>query len=146
LLRLKRLFNLQVHENTLRSALAYAGYLHKIARRHPYLTNPDRKQRLKFAKEHKDNDWSKVIFTDEMCIKLFMERRTWDYVWRKAGEELHPDYINYQRRLQGTGIMFWGAFRKGKMGPGIFFDLKKGETVDSLIYRDQILLGPLRQF
>src|SRR5436189_4745999 len=31
------------------------------------------------------------------------------------------------------------------MGSGIFFDLK-GEKVDSIIYRDQILLGPLQQF
>jgi len=146
LLRLKRLFNLQVHENTLRSALADAGYLHKIAKRRPYLTNLDRKRRLKFAKEHKDDDWSKVIFTDEMPVKLFIERRIRDYVWRKAGEELHPDCITYQRHLQGTGMMFWGAFRKGKIGPGIFFDLKKGETVNSVTYRDQVLLGPLRQF
>ena len=32
------------------------------------------------------------------------------------------------------------------MGPGVFFDLKKGETVNSIIYRDQILLGSLQQF
>ena len=32
------------------------------------------------------------------------------------------------------------------MGPGVFFDLKKGETVNSTIYRDQILLGSLQQF
>jgi hypothetical protein len=44
------------------------------------------------------------------------------------------------------GLMFWGVFRKGKMGPGVFFDLAKGEMVDSVIYRDQILLGPLQQF
>ena len=42
--------------------------------------------------------------------------------------------------------MFWGVFRKGKMGPGGFFDLEKGEKVDSTIYRDQILSGPLQQF
>jgi len=42
--------------------------------------------------------------------------------------------------------MFWGVFRNGKMGPGLFFNLEKGETVDSTVYRDQILLGPLQQF
>jgi len=44
------------------------------------------------------------------------------------------------------GLMFWGVFRKGRMGSGVFFDLEKGEKVDSTIYRDQILLGPLQQF
>ena len=42
--------------------------------------------------------------------------------------------------------MFWGIFRKERMGPGIFFDLEKREKVDSIIYRDQILLGPFQQF
>ena len=42
--------------------------------------------------------------------------------------------------------MFWGVFRKGKMGSGGFFDLEKEEKVDSIIYRDQILLGSLQQF
>ena len=42
--------------------------------------------------------------------------------------------------------MFWGVFRKGKMGPGGFFHLEKGETITSTIYRDQILLGPFKQF
>ena len=42
--------------------------------------------------------------------------------------------------------MFWSVFRKGKIGPGVFFDLDKGKKVDSVIYRDQILLGPLKEF
>ena len=32
------------------------------------------------------------------------------------------------------------------MESGIFFDLKKGEKMDLIIYQDQILLGPLQQF
>ena len=32
------------------------------------------------------------------------------------------------------------------MRSGIFFDLKKSEKMDSIIYRDQILLRPLQQF
>ena len=75
-----------------------------------------------------------------------MERNARDYVWRKVDEEFHPDCINYERRPKGTGLIFWGVFRKGKMGLGVFFDLKDGEKVNSTIYRDQILLGPLQQF
>ena len=32
------------------------------------------------------------------------------------------------------------------MRSGLFFDLEKGESITSTIYRDQILLGPLQQF
>jgi transposase len=149
LTRLKNLFHLDVHENTIRNALQEAGYHHRVARRRPYLNKRDRKRRLKFAKEHKNwtvEDWSRVLFSDEMAIKLFLERHTRDYVWRRADEDFHPDCINYGRCPNGMGLMFWGMFRKGKMGPGGFFDLEKGEKVDSTIYRDQILLGPLQQF
>ena len=53
LTRLKNLFRLEVHENTIRNALQEAGYHHRVARRRPYLNKRDRKRRLKFAKKHK---------------------------------------------------------------------------------------------
>ena len=59
--------------------------------------------------------------------------------------EFHPDCIDYRKRAIGTGMMFWGVFRWGKMGPGVFFELEDGK-VNSTIYRDQILKGPLQEF
>src|SRR5438045_300486 len=32
------------------------------------------------------------------------------------------------------------------MGPGLFFNLEEGQSANSIIHRDQILLGPLQQF
>jgi len=43
-------------------------------------------------------------------------------------------------------MMFWGAFRGDKMGPGLFFELEKGQKINSSVYRDQVLLGPLKKF
>lgn len=43
-------------------------------------------------------------------------------------------------------MMFWGTFRGGKMGLELFFDLKLGQKINSVIYRDQILLRPLKDF
>ena len=48
-----------------------------------YLNKHDRKRRLKFAKEYKNwtmKDWARMLFFDEMIIKLFMKRYTRDYV------------------------------------------------------------------
>ena len=70
-------------------------------------------------------DWAQVLFCDETSIQLFMERRTQDYVWRKADEEFHPDCINYQKRPQGIGLMFWRVFRKGKMSLEVFFSFSQ---------------------
>jgi hypothetical protein len=91
-------------------------------------------------------DWKVYIWTDEMSVKIGMERTTQDWLWRRVDEEFHPDCINYEKRATGTGMMFWGAFRWGKIGPGTFFDLGDGMTVNSSVYRDQILTGPLKEF
>ena len=81
-----------------------------------------------------------------MSVKVGMQRSTRDWVWRKDDEEFHSDCIDYRKRATGTGMMFWGAFRWGKMGPGVFFELEHGKKVNSTIYRDQILTGPLQEF
>jgi len=69
---------------------------------------------LKFAREHKNwkvEDWARVIFTDEMAVKLFMQRHIKDYIWRSE-EEFHHDCINYAKQPIEVGLIFWGAFRK----------------------------------
>ena len=88
----------------------------------------------------------RVIFIDEMSVKVGMERHSRDMIWRKNDEKLHPDCINYRKRHSGVGMMFWGAFRMGKMGPGFFFDLEAGKHINSTVYRDQVLTGPLQDF
>jgi len=67
------------------------------------------------------------------------------WVWRKTGEEFHKDCVDARKRATG-GMMLWGAFRVGKMGPGFFFDLKAGQKINSKVYCEQVLLGPLKTF
>ena len=63
-----------------------------------------------------------------------MQCSTRDRVWRKHDEEFHPDLIDYRKLVTGTGMMFWGAFRCGKMGSGVFFELEERKKVNSTIY------------
>lgn len=129
-------------------ALNELGYHRRVARRRCLLKEIDYKRRLAFARAHRhwtEEDWDRVIFTDEMSIKIAMERLSVLWVWRKSDEKYHKDCVEERKRSSG-GMMFWGAFRKGKMGPGLFFDLQGKTKINSTIYRDQILLGPLKQF
>jgi transposase len=140
---------LEASPSTLKRTLKGLGYNHRIARRRPFLKKLDRKRRLQFARRHAHftvEDWKAFIWTDEMSVKVGMERSTQDWVWRRTDEEFHPDCIDYNKRPTGTGMMFWGAFRWGKMGPGVFFELEDGKKVNSTVYRDQILTGPLQEF
>jgi transposase len=139
---------LNVCATMLMKALLELGYTHSVARRRPLLKELDMKRRLKFARAHKNwtvEDWNRVIFTDEMSIKVGQERTSCVFVWRKKGEEYHKDYVDARKRSTG-GMMFWGAFRGGKMGLGFFFELAKGQTINSVVYRNQVLLGPLKTF
>jgi transposase len=140
--------HLSVGHTTVTKAIHELGYRRCVARRRPLLKPLDLKRRLAFAKAHKHwtvEDWKRVIWTDEMSIKIGDERKDIMWVWRKRGEEFHQDCVNPRKR-PGVGMMFWGAFRHGKMGPGLFFQLKAGEKINSTIYRDQVLLGPLKTF
>ena len=74
-----------------------------------------------------------------MPIKVGIQCSTRNWVWRKSDKEFHPDCIDYKKYGTGTGMIFWGAFRWGKMGPGVFFELEDGKKVDFIVYRDQIL-------
>ena len=59
------------------------GYNHRIARRRPFLKKLDRKRRLQFAKRHAYitvEDWKAFIWTDEMSVKVGMQRSSRDWV------------------------------------------------------------------
>ena len=70
------------------------------------------------------NYWKCVIFTDEMSIEVNMARKTYDWIWHTSSEEFYPDCVDYRKCETGTGMMFWGTFRWGKMGLGLFFELE----------------------
>ena len=139
---------LSVGHTTVITAIHELGYRRCVARRRPLLKKIDYKCRLEFARAHKDwtvEDWKRVIFTDEMSVKIGDQRKDIVWVWRKPGEEFHKDCVDPKKR-SGAGMMFWGTFRGGKMGPGLFFQLNPGQKINSTIYRDQVLLGPLKMF
>ena len=75
-----------------------------------------------------------------------MEKVFQDWIWQKPEEEFHPDCISYLKHSGSKGMMFWRAFRWRKIGPGIFFNLEERKSINSIVYRDQILLGPLKTF
>jgi hypothetical protein len=111
---------------TLVKAIHELGYYRRVARRRCLLNEVDYKRRLAFARAHRHwtvEDWARIIFTDEMSIKIAMERLSVMWVWRKLNEKYHKEGVEPKKRSTG-GMMFWGAFRKGKMGPGLFFDIR----------------------
>ena len=68
----------------LKCTLSNLGYHHRIARHRPFLKKLDRKRCLQFAKCHSHftiDDWKAFIWTDEMSVKVGMQRSSRDWVW-----------------------------------------------------------------
>jgi transposase len=86
-----------------------------------------------------------VLWMDESSFHIGLYHGTIDWIWRSSDEEYHIDYIDF-KKWESSGIIFWGVFRWGKMDPGIFFRITRGEYINSTIYHNQILLGSLQDF
>jgi hypothetical protein len=101
--------NLNCSEDILIVALQELGFHWRIARRRPALSQAAKKKRLEYARLVRHMGlpyWKRVIFTDEMSVKVNMARKTHDWVWRKPGEEFHADCVDYRKHETGTGMMF----------------------------------------
>ena len=58
------------------------GYASRIAKKKPFISEKNRKARLRFARKHKNwnvNDWKKVLWSDESMFTLLskLPKRLW---------------------------------------------------------------------
>jgi hypothetical protein len=66
----------------------------------PLLTDTHRENRLKWAKDNKKTDWSKIIFTDETTFSLFSKPKR---VWRKVGEKIIAPTVKHSAKVHVYG-------------------------------------------
>ena len=80
-----------------------------------FLTDKAKERRLNFANEHKDTDWKRVLFTDEVKIQTSAHGMTW--VRRPPGTRYDPKYIREVNRSGRCSIMVWAGigFHTGMM-------------------------------
>jgi hypothetical protein len=106
-------------EKAIRAAFKKEGYVRRIARRKPPLTDEHMKERLNWAWEHllwTEEQWFSVCWSDETWANPGRHRKA--YITRKIG----PDEVydrnciesRYQRKI---GWMFWGGI-SGLFGRG----------------------------
>ena len=92
--------NLSIGRTTLITTLQELGYRRCIARRRYLLKEIDYKHRLTFARKYRHfivEDWKRILFIDEMSIKIGMERMSIMWVWRKKGEKFHKDCVDQRK-------------------------------------------------
>lgn len=114
----------EVHEQTIRRILKNSGYNGRVARKKPFISEANKRKRLKFAKEFKYKDdtwWNDVIFADESKYNIFgSDGQT--MVWRKPNTELQPQNLRGTVKHGGGSVMVWGCISSKGVGKLVFID------------------------
>lgn len=94
---------------TIRRIAARHGLHKRVARRKPFITAKAKAARLRWAAANVEQDWERVIWTDEASMEIggFAARRS--LVIRQAGEEFSLKNIQPVFRSGRKTIMVWGA-------------------------------------
>jgi hypothetical protein len=102
---------------------------------------------VKLYRKWKDEQWGKVIWSDECYIYLGDDRGR-IYVTRRADEELHEDCLVPTFKQSSVRVMVWGCIMKGRKGPLIVLEYPggKGGGMNSKRYQQQVLEGVLKNF
>ena len=107
----------QVSTKTVRRRLVKAGLTGCVAAKRPLLTLAHRKKRLDWCRERKDwtnEQWKKVLWSDESVFELIPTRRVW--VRRRKNERYHPDCINSTVKHGGGKLQVWGCMATNGVG------------------------------
>jgi len=138
---------IDIGKTTLAKAVDELGFSRCIARTKPILDTQKRRQRREWVKRQKGQNWRKVIFTDEVAMRMDYSTRTW--IWRKEGEEYAEDCMVPKLRQGGKSIMLWGAIWHGGRSELVLFDQAKSGGkrggVTGQIYLEQITREHLKR-
>ena len=106
--------NIKVSSRTVRRRLLASGLKYCRSKKKPLLSAKARVKRLDWGKQHRDYDWSKVVFSDESRFCLISDRPV--YIRRRSGEEYLPQCLSSTVKHGGGGIMVWGCISTGGVG------------------------------
>lgn len=118
-LEMKQTYGLNVSVSTIKRRLRHANLFGRRPAKKPLVSLKNRKARQEFAKVHKDwnqQQWSKVLFTDESKFMMFGSDGI-KYVRRPLNARFNSKYLLPTVKHGGGNIMVWGAFSRDGVGP-----------------------------
>lgn len=121
-------------DSTVRRVLRKAGLKCKVKQKKPKLTLLQIKRRLEFARCHchwTDDDWDRVVFSDETKINRFCsDGRSW--CWFRDEQSRSVRMVQQTVKFGGGGVMMWGCMTSS--GPGMMCRIEG--RMDQYMYRE----------
>ena len=123
---------------TVRRQLNRLGYKSTLPRGTPMLTQEQKDARVQWAVQHKNDDWSRTVFTDETCYQLFRNTiRRWS---------LNPSAEVKRIPKNRQKIMAWGGISvKGLIGYHSFTTIMDGPYFVRILH-DHLVPNARKQF
>jgi len=131
---LKKDLEMSVHVNTVRNALHQKGLGAFVKPEKPNLSPKNVKDRLTWAIAHKDwtqDDWRRVVWTDETKINRFGSDGS-KYAWKRDDEPIQPRHIQKTVKHGGGSIKLWSCITY----EGIGYIVKIDNTLDKTLYQN----------
>ena len=114
---------LECSPRTVRRRLDEVELHGRIAQPVPMWTENHIRQRISFCEGYQgwtEQDWERVIFSDETHIELIPHGQVW--VQRPIGEQHNPQYV-VPRKLHSGRVTLWGCFCAKEIGQAeVFID------------------------
>ncbi len=131
---LKKDLEMSVHVNTVRNALHEKGLGAFVKPEKPNLSPKNVKDRLAWAIAHKDwtqDDWRRVVWTDETKINRFGSDGR-KYAWKRDDEPIQPRHIQKTVKHGGGSIKLWSCITY----EGVGYIVKIDNTLDKTLYQN----------
>lgn len=110
--------SVNVSTHTLQQTLHEEGYYARVGKRKPFVSEPNRKIRLNWAKERLNwtSECETIIWSDESRFEVYGgDGRT--YVWRLPNEKYDVNCLVPTFKSGRRGVMVWGCFTAHGLGP-----------------------------
>lgn len=109
-----------VNKNTVKKVWNDIGIHHHVAAKKPFLTEANKEERLGFALEHINTDWSKVIFSDGKTFQSDRHQKT--HLYRPKNTRYDEKHLQPNRRSGRVSTGLWGWISESGPGEMCFTD------------------------
>ena len=138
-----------ISTSTVRKVAASEGYHRRVARKATFLTDLQKKKRLRWAEDFDgidDQEWDNLCSSDECYIELD-DSKGRIYVTRSADEEYDENCLVPKFKQSPVKVMVWACVMRGVKGPLVVLEYPggKGGGMNTDRYISQVLeahLGP----